>query len=277
MLKKLFTKGLEQVTTINSIKIKNPEVLDQVKEMNTNGEHVIFASNHIKPSSEVKQNMAFAEDYPVLQKVLREHGITKVGPVMRGDMDMVIGDSRLKRLQYDVHRKIFSLFMKKGLGAETVHLNKHEKELRKELNVTSKEELNQAVFDKNIAMFPFGNWFESGEQDFEEDISLPGGTFFRSSDQPHEEANPDIRAKAMHEGLFELSDQAQARIIPTYLEVEDGHWHIRFGEPILPPVDDEDRVVVAKEWLEAMRGLKNEEEEAQERQHPSNKKTHSRS
>jgi hypothetical protein len=241
---------LERLSNIQKLTVEGNEHLDEVRRLNAEGRHCIFAPNHLQPQgalAAIRKQSALADDYPVLSKVLADHGIhSRV--VVRGDTDMKVGESRVRRFLYETHRRMFSA-VGRSTGGVPMSLNTAEPGMTSVANTRSVKDMEHALDTENLTLYPYGNWFKTGEQKFDVQADMEGGNKFVKKSEGMEKYR-----MALKRGFIFLSRQKQAPIVPVYVRNDAGHWTVRFGAPMLAR-DKQDDVEVAKAYLDVMRGL----------------------
>lgn len=231
---------------IAGVEIVGMANLQKVKALNEQGQRVLFAPNHVRPNSKVKQQIAMAEDYPKFKKVLKELGMNSA-VVFRGDGDMEVGKSKVMRFIYDIHRKIFSALGRVVSGGGVpLSINAKEPKLAMGRNVTSIKEMFSTLKEKNLTIFPYGNWFPAREQKFEDlqtDDFVPMGDY-------------EKWRQSLKSGFIRIAKRTKSPIVPVYFDNTDGHWKMEFGEPM--EVDEkDDNLEVGREYLQTMQAMRN--------------------
>lgn len=250
---------LEKLSNIRNLCVVGEENLALVQKLNAQGKPVVFAPNHIEPQGRLatlRRNSALADDFPVLQSLLEEHDIeSKI--IFRGDMDMQFGttpgERKRKQIIYHIHRSIVSLLGRLITGGIPVAINTQEPMYATMTNRSAAKEItNTLKTGTNVTIYPYGNWFKSGEQ-----------TFDQATDLQHQESAEafvkvkdfDNWRKSLKEGFIKIAKKGQAPIVPVYIENNNGEWIVKFGKPI--KVDNEiANIDIAKQYLAAMRELK---------------------
>ncbi|MFN7161046.1 MAG: hypothetical protein ACK4NC_05600 [Candidatus Gracilibacteria bacterium] len=239
--------------------------LEYIKTLNLLGKHAIIAPNHIMPDSKMRQQFALADDFPALQKLLKSYGIQKNRPVARGDMDLEIGESKIKYLAYKTHQKVFSLLAKKAVNALPVNINVHEPQLiRKEnkdniqdiIDVLSPDSENtQKTDNTNVTMYPYGNWYEKNSQEFTDEHIIPKHAQHKSS---KDKDAFEIWRNSLKVGVFQIAALTSSPIIPCYVSKQDDKWKLMIGEPIIvkKTADQNPYEASMKEYIKAMQDLK---------------------
>lgn len=230
---------------INDIEIRGIDVLNQIVDLNKQGRHVIFAPNHISPHSKVKTQLAMAEDYPKLKAVLQEYGLD-TSILFRGDGDMEVGDSTVRKAAYDIHRKIFTLIGRMVSGGVPLNINAKEPKLAQQNNIGNVKEVLQRLKEQNMVIYPYGNWFKAGEQSFDEDLVKDGFTQI---------SNFDEWRKSLKSGFIRFAKMSGAVIVPVYVDNTNGEWKISF-EPIIDAPKDASNEELGQKYLETMRQAK---------------------
>ncbi len=222
----------------------------EVRQLNKFGKAAIIAPNHLSPAKAWRRSLVLADDYPVLKKALRRNRIND-RVVFRVDGDIEIGDSAVKGLLYDLHRKIFSAIGRVLTGGIPLAINASEPKIAQSRNVKGVLEImNTLKSGVNITLYPYGNWFEPDEQAFTEIIGhdgfVPMGDF-------------EAWRKSLKSGPFRLSQMTEAPIWPVYVDrAEDENWAIRFGN-LLYPEDYSRPEIQADAYLMAMRQLRSQQ------------------
>ncbi len=264
-------KVIEKFSNIESLDIdeaSRERLVRIVEEQNDSPEHpgkrFIFAPNHLTPQEEWRNGLALADDFPVLNKVLREAGIVDNFPVARDDADMKV-EGPVSKAVYKAHRAVFSKVGQTVAGSLPMSINSEASSVTKEQNVGNVLDLARVLREKegNITMYPYGNWYASGEQDFSDDVSLRGDVFMPQVDKG-EPGYEEWRA-SLKRGAFALSWMTGSPVVPVYVENGDGNWVIRIGEPITAPTDvpgttekeqhGEMERAMAHEYLEQMQAM----------------------
>jgi len=235
-----------------ALHIENAAVLDCVKQWNAEGKHVIFAPNHLCPSTLLAVGM-ISDDYFHLRKALRQHGVHAT-PVIRADLDMPIGNNPVLGKIYDVSRRVFSALERKITGGITLGVNVHEPDRMSVANVPAAREILRTAKENNLVLYPYGNWFKPREQEFDPAKDLDDGSGFvrRKQDFPRWRTS-------LKKGTFATARMTGNPVVPVYVEYEGKHWTITFGEPILPPTDlpkHEAELAMAKEYLAEMQRMR---------------------
>lgn len=206
--------------------------LAEIATRHNNGERFIFAPNHLAPEASWRVQSAFADDFPVFQKVLREEcGIAdhENTPVFRGDTDIEIGDSIIKKYLYHIHRTLFSHLGKKVLGGGVpVAINQEEPQICMSHNVSTLLTLIQQLKqgETHLSIYSYGKWFHSKEQQFLlEDMDM----LFTHNPTPRDESFARWR-NGLKRGTFVLAQHSGASIIPIYMENNNGCWKMGVGE-----------------------------------------------
>ncbi len=218
------------------------ENLMGVKEINDSGRYVIFAPNHVSPNSKMKTQLAMAEDYPKLRSVLEENGL-KSSVLFRGDGDIEVGNSAVKNVIYDIHRAVFSQIGRLMTGGVPLNINAREPQLAQMNNYPNIREVLRRLKKENMIIYPYGNWFKAGEQEFDEDLVSDG---FAGMDD-YEKWRKSIKS-----GFIRFAKMSGALIVPVYVDNTGGEWKISFAEPMEVPKDS-DNEEVGQDYLRAMR------------------------
>ena len=241
---------LEKLSGIKNLRIEGRENLEAIATLNAQGRTVIFAPNHIAPQgtlATLRRNSAFADDFPVLNKVLEDAGInSKI--IARGDTDMEVGQSKINKIIYNTHRRIFSALVKLITGGIPVAINARDPGYASQVNMPAVRVIFSALKNTNLTIYPYGNWFESEEQTFEENDDLQDGNFVDIKDF-------DQWRKSLKDGFIKIAKKSGTPIIPIYVENKNGEWCIVFGKPIMPDKKSANNDL-AKRYLAAMRELK---------------------
>lgn len=245
--------------------IQDPHnVLPRIQQLNAEGKHVLFAPNHLKPEKTLHKLMSMADDFGELKRAMKAHGIDVI-PVMRNDLDMPV-DTKIQEVIYKTHQKIFAVAGKWMTGGGIpVAINSQDPIGAVQSNVsqakkivdTLKEDESDHSQGRNVAIYPYGNWYNSGEQTFETEEALINGDSFAKMPDPKKD--PDgfkVWRDSLKKGCFSAARLAQVPIVPVYVERNDKKWTISLGEPIDPPAARNDEIETAKSYLEAMRDLK---------------------
>ena len=233
-----FTETLEALSDIKSLRLDDESwkrLLDIAKEQEkSDGKRFIFAPNHLIPRDKSREQTAIADDFPVLNKVLREAGITKNIPIQRGDSDMRL-DGLLSELVYSAKKSVFSALGRAALDSMPLSINRHESSRTKKDNTVQLRRIVDTLNEKsgNITMYPYGNWFKSGEQDFSDEISMPEGAFVKQKNDG--EAGYDEWRTSLKPGVFAIARMTGSPVVPVYIENREGNWSVCVGESIEPP------------------------------------------
>ncbi len=240
---------LEFLGFSEKVNVEGLEHLAAVKELNQFGRQCIFAPNHLKPESWWRVQSALAEDYPQLESVLRTHGLRST-VVFRGDSNIPAGEPGEMRSLYRLHSHIQSYIGHLLTGGLPLNTNETSPEYAMRRNRANILRILETSKRKNLAIYPYGNWFPSGEQTFEEerDLDLVNKGFVSIQDFEHWRT-------ALKEGFFNLAKKTHSPIVPTYAEYANSEWLFRFGAPIEP---DGEAIELAKKYLAAMRALKDQ-------------------
>jgi hypothetical protein len=241
----------ESIKPKEQIEVSGREILDQIRELNEKGKHVIFAPNHVLPQQKWRADMALATDYPVLHAFLKDHGIDSF-PIRRNDLDAEVGDSRIRKTIYRGHKEVFDLLGKIYAGGVGFAINNKEPYLAVRENMKATKTLIKKTEEGNPILYPYGKWYETGSQQFTDNIALDGDSFVPLVDTPDEY---ERWRNSLKGGAFKLSRITRAPIVPVYVEQKGDQWIIRFGSMIDPPQDKNSTVKTAQKYLEAMRSL----------------------
>lgn len=227
------------------VEVSGLENLLTVQEMNAAGRHVIFAPNHVSPNSKIKTQLAMAEDYPRLRDVLEENGLP-ASVLFRGDGDIEVGDSRIRRMIYDIHRAIFSRLGRLLTGGVPLNINAREPKLAQNKNFGNVREVLHRLKKQNMIIYPYGNWFRAGEQQFDENLPAEGYAGMDDFEKWRQ---------SLKSGFVRFAKMSGCPIVPVYVDNTGGEWKIRFGEPIEAPksVSNEQ---LGQQYLQAMRQQK---------------------
>ena len=218
------------------------ENLAAVAELNKQKQFVIFAPNHVSPNSKIRENLALAEDFPKLKELLQQYGLDS-RVVFRGDGDIEVGKSRIMKMIYETHRKIFSALGRAVSGGIPLAINAKEPELAMRRNIPSIKEILKTTKKKNLTIYPYGNWFKSREQKYDEQ---PADTGF----VPMKEF--EKWRTSLKSGFVRIAKLTKAPIMPIYVDNTDGIWRFTFGELIW--VDKkESNEEVAQRYLDQMK------------------------
>lgn len=229
---------------MGEVEVGGMENLLKVEELNAEGKFVIFAPNHVEPNSVIRRNLALAEDFPKLKAVLENVGL-EASVLFRGDGDMEIGDSKLKELIYDIHRRVFSALGKAYTGGIPLAINAKEPAKAMMRNLGNMREVFKTLKEKNLVIFPYGNWFPAREQTFED---LENGDFEKME-------NFEEWRKSVKSGFIRIAKKADAEIVPVYIDNTGGNWKIEFAEPMT--VDKQtDTLEDGKKYLKQMKGMR---------------------
>ncbi len=232
--------------------VAGKETLDTVANLNAQKKFVLFAPNHLKPQDKgpLGTFIETGEDYLILRRLLDEHGLTETRGVMRADLDFPIGDSSVKRAIYHTARKVIAEVTRVvSDGGVPVASNERDSSVTTEGNTGVVGEMKEALKKHNLIIFPYGSWFQSGEQDFDEKKDLANGEAF-----PQKEPYDQYR-KSLKPGFVKVATQSNIPIVPVYVHRDGENWSLAFGslltpQPGTPPID------LAKQYLASMRELK---------------------
>lgn len=254
---------MNKSAALESFKLEGVEVsgidnLLEVGRLNEDQEakrkFVIFAPNHVEPNSALRRNLALAEDFSQLKSVLSVRGLD-TSVLFRGDGDMKIGDSAVKKYLYEAHSKVFSALGRAYTGGIPLAINAEEPGVAMAKNLPAMREVMRTLGEKNLTIYPYGNWFPAGEQKFEE---LGEDGFVSQNDFEN-------WRKSLKSGFIRIAQKTGAPIVPVYVDNTDGNWRMDFGELIYVGKDD-DLVKVGEAYLREMRKLREMSEER--RLHP---------
>jgi hypothetical protein len=242
--------------TINGVEVVGRENIERVKEMNARGVQVMFAPNHVQPNSKIRQNLAMAEDYPRFRGVLKKLGLS-TAVVFRGDTDMEIGKSRVRRLIYDMHRKIAAWIGRVYSGGGIpLAINKKEPEMAAMRNLPALRKIGEVMKKGNLTMFPYGNWFEARKQEFNDLDGREDFVSMKDYEQWRESLKP---------GFIQLARKNKAPVVPVYFDNTGGKWVMQFGEPMEVPElpggysraeQKKEDLAVARKYLEQMQVMR---------------------
>lgn len=268
--KKMFEKKMEKMSDIREIDLDegSRQILEKIakEQKEPDGKRYIFAPNHLKPASAAREQMALADDFPFINKLLKEAGIEKNQPVARGDMDMTV-EGVVAGTIYQMHRKAFSKAGEVAVGSIPVSINRNEPTLAQQQNVVPVRKIIETLANRegNITIYPYGNWFESGKQDFSDDVALPAGAF--SKQVAMGDDGFDVWRNGIKRGPFAMSRLSGAPVVPVYVEhdAEKGRWTMRVGEPIDAPIDQDESksprdldAAMALQYVQLMQQLKSD-------------------
>lgn len=266
--------------------------LKQVQYWNNSGHYCLFAPNHLEPESSWRRQTAVTDDYPALEKVLTEYGIQKLRPVARGDMDMEIGNDPVKLKVYELHAKLWSLMGKAAANTLPIHINRVEHSIAARQNVGKLKHIIRTIkgdreknlgrgymdFSKvlrgdgrsNVAMYPYGNWFKPGEQEFHDTDIWPHSMEVPEGKEPGEMEGFELWRRSMKRGAFTVARLSEAPLVPIYVTRFEGKFYFNVGKPIdtaslenEKPSETDYRI--QQEYLAEMRTLKEETENSFER------------
>jgi|GEM_PF-5636174 len=266
----ILERGFEKLSDIKSLDFNDisKRRLEKIGEeqKDPQASRYVFCLNHVQPHIPWRKEKGLAMDFPVFDKVLREAGVMKTHPFSAADVDMKI-TGPLSKMQYDAIHKVFSKVGETFIDSVPAAVNRYEPKTTQRHNVPHVLKMISILEKKegNIAIYPFGTWEASGDQDMSEETAMPKGEFLK----PHVakgEPGFDEWMHALKRGAFMVSRVADAPIIPVYVEDNDGHWIVRVGETIRPSAEDKgDREkalkgeeVMAKRYLEEMRAMQEE-------------------
>jgi len=165
---------------------------------------------------------------------------------------MKIGSSILMKKIYDLHSGLMSKIGAWATkGGIPVKINAKDPEYASTSSIKSVWSMLHTLKKKNLTMYPYGNWFEPGEQNFKEDKDLANeGTSF--ADRKTDFENWRVSLK---NGFIILAKRSHSPIVPVYVtQAADGTWNIAFGEPQYAKKESD--IETAKEYLQAMRKMK---------------------
>lgn len=231
------------------LEIEGEDILAEVRILNEAGERVIFAPNHLKPQGKLaalRTQSALADDFPKLKSILESHGIAS-RVVFRGDTDMKIGDSAVRRFVYDTHRKAMSAVGRFVADGIPMAINKDELAYATKVNFATMKELFTSA--DNLTIYPFGHWYDSGAQDFSADAAMESdGTFKKISTDPEWK-------DALKSGFVRVAIKAGAPVVPVYVEHAEDGWLFRFGE-MIKAEGAQGPEELAERYLQRMQALK---------------------
>lgn len=231
---------MEKITQ-KGVEVSGLENLLAIQQLNAAGRHVIFAPNHVSPNSKVKTQLAMAEDYPKLRDVLEENGLP-ASVLFRGDGDIEVGDSRVRRIIYDIHRAIFSRLGRLLTGGVPLNINAKEPKLAQRKNLGNVREVLHRLKKQNMVIYPYGNWFKAGEQQFDENLPAEGYAGME---------NFEKWRQSLKSGFVRFAKMSGCPIVPVYVDNTGGEWKIRFGEPIEAPKETSNEEL-GQRYLQAM-------------------------
>lgn len=162
---------------------------------------------------------------------------------------MEIGESRVNKIIYNTHRKIFSGLVRFITGGVPIAVNIQAPRYALEKNRPRIREIFSTLANTNLTVYPYGNWFESGEQTFHEEDDLQDGANFVNVNDFEKWRN------SLKIGFIKIAQKSKAPIVPVYVENNNGEWCVIFGKPITPS-DGIPDIDLAKTYLTCMRELK---------------------
>lgn len=241
---------LESRRPLEHVNVSGEEHLEEIHRLNQEGKYFLFAPNHLRPASDIRAQMALAEDFPVLNTAMKEYDVSS-RVVFRGDTDMNVGaDHSVRRKLYDIHRSVFSHVGQLVTGGIPLNINNQDRTHAITTNATNVREMVRTLQEQdNLTLYPYGEWFPSGEQTFDANTDLNNDAFFdRNEDGARWK-------KSLKSGFIRMARKTQSPIVPVYVEQNKGEWIIRFAEPI-QVTDEKDDIAIAKEYLASMQQLK---------------------
>ena len=163
---------------------------------------------------------------------------------------MAVGDNPVLAAAYHAHRLVMSTIGRVvSGGGMPVYINEKEPELASSLNEKNARAILGMLRRSNVTIYPYGNWFPPGEQEFSVEHDLDGDRFV-----PKEEF--ERWRKSLKKGFIGMARRTGSPIVPAYMDhVSEAAWSIRFGEPIDP---DGAAIAVARRYVETMAALKRE-------------------
>lgn len=237
---------------------KGPEIqgegnLKTIKVLNGAGRFAVIAPNHLKPQGMIARKLGAPDDFAMLKNVLDSHGVSSKA-VVKGDTNIAFSGngttSRMMQTLYEWHRTIFSQLMAMKTGGIPISINDKQPEQNVAANIGAIREMIKTLEETdNLLIYPYGNWAESGEQQFDPNIDLDDGRSFVDKQKEFERWRVSLKNT-----FIRLAQRTGSPIAPVYV-AHDKEWIVHFGELINVPANA-DSVEIAKKYLESMRKLK---------------------
>lgn len=266
-------RKLERLSNIKELDVddRSLEILQRLAEeqKGPEGKPYIFAPNHLEPENLGRRLSGVSDDFPVLNKVLRDAGFNKNYPVARGDLDIVINS--LTEPLYKAHRKAWTRLGTSIADALPLGVNKYEPSVTQKANAGGIKRIISVLKNRegNITFYPYGNWVPPGAQDFSDEVSMPEGSFAEPAAAG--EVGYETWFASVKRGAFALSRMTGSSVVPIYVDVQKGKWKIRVGEAIEAPVEvagerakTEIEADMANRYVHAMQQLKEAANENQD-------------
>lgn len=236
---------LENPRIPDNVWLSGQEHLSHVHALNQQGRFCVFAPNHLKPESAWRTAIGYADDYSQWEETLNGFGLSSA-VLFRGDTDLNTKDNGVMTAIYDIHRVIHSWIGRLVTGGGIpININVHDSRLAASRNTANILEVFRTLKERNMTIHPYGNWFESKEQTFDEKDDLDGDEFVSQEEF-------DRWRTALKEGFFRIVHRARTPIVPVYTEHTGAEWIFRIG----PSIEPEGATIdTAKRYLASMRKL----------------------
>ncbi len=264
--------------------------ISHILALNNSGVSSIIAPNHLSPESKIRHQFAIADDFPEMKEIMQLCGIQHIRPVARGDTDMAIGNSLIALTLYKTHTRFWSALGGVFANSLPININRDAPVAAAEHNIKNIRNILRVLQSEkevtNIAIYPYGNWFDSGKQVYADtDIPEPNKKhqYLTPSDPGYEEQRNGLKR-----GAFALSRISNRPLFPVHIQRHNGITYVAVGECINPQTDNTEEEItnpqkydaaktreaeysMQKQYLESMRLLKQQTEREIENSAPSYK------
>lgn len=227
------------------------QVVSRVNKMNDDWKGVMFASNHVIPIAGIRKLTGFAEDLPVLQKMLSNSWIlSKI--VFRFDLDLKF-DSEDQREKYNAQQKLRKKIIHKVYNWHPINKNTEERWNAMLENVWPVLNIARSLRKwNNILIDAWWARKENLSQDFspEESFNVEEGRLFNLADWK------EIQ-ESWIKWFAKLAQIGKASVMPVFI-CRDKNWKMWFNFWTIIDPKNKQQIKVLEEYLEQMRRLKAE-------------------
>lgn len=244
--------GIEKFDAARSVITSVTDVygtLDKIKELNKNGKFAIIAPNHIAPHSALRRNLALANDFWALKRVFSDKWIQSLRVVFRWD-----SDSSQDTIVYRVSAKVSHLLWKALVDGYPIHINTKNNPAAMKRNTVDVRNILKWLEKENIALYPYWNRYQSGEQEFDLDTAIHT---WESRAYNFEKDGEKTWHNGIKPWFVKLARKKWLPIVPVYNYMdENGAYQMVVGKMI--SVQWKSDIEVITEYVSEMKHLKSQ-------------------
>lgn len=243
----VYLSQIEQVVDKHS-------TLDLIRSMNTEWKHVIFAPNHIMPESKIRREMAMSQDYWAIKHALINFDIHSLKIVHIADINRKL-DTFIDKIIYEVVAKSMHIVRNILIDGYPIHMNALDNKTAQKRNYRDMKAILWWLKQDNLVLFPYGNWWPNGEQEFwtDESYDTQKRCFF-----DFEKNGEDIWHNGLKPGFVKLARTGNTGIVPLYIYKNPSWSYTIQVWALIFPWKNQDVLNVADQYLSIMQHLKSE-------------------